>query len=183
MKRTLIIHPEDKSTLFLTQIYESIKKKSIIKGNITKDELRIIIPGYDRIIMCGHGTPMGLMSVGQFGADTRGYIIDESFVPVLRGKECIFIWCNSDRFVEFHKLKGFYTGMFVSEYGEADYCGIRYVKKGQVEESNGAFAAIMKTHINKSPKVILKSVLRSYGVLGEVNPVAAYNNSRLYLSE
>lgn len=177
----LVVHPADKSTDFLYPIYENLKNKKVIRGGITKDELKNIVKDASRCIFMGHGTPMGLMSVGQFKGDIRGYIIDDSFAPILKDKECIFIWCHANRFVEKHQLKGFSTSMFCSEYSECHYEGVRYVKKGQVEESNDAFASIVGSHINSSIKTLHKSVIREYGVLAEVNPVAAYNNSRLLL--
>jgi len=179
--KTLIIHPFDRSTFFLGRIYESIKNKRLITNGATKDEIRGLIKESSKIIMCGHGSPNGLFSVGQFGPDTGGYIIDESMVEVLRGKNLITIWCHANRFIERHKLKAFSSSMFCSEYSECSFESVKGVKRGMVEESNNAFASIVGSHINSSLKVLHKSVIREYGVLGEVNPVAAYNNERLLL--
>ena len=40
--KCLIIHPEDQSTTFLKQIYEPLKNKTVIEGDITKSELPIV---------------------------------------------------------------------------------------------------------------------------------------------
>ena len=72
--------------------------------------------------------------------------------------------------------------MFCSEYSECDYERVKGVKKGMVEESNNAFASIVGSHINSSLKDQHRSVIREYGVLGDVNPVAAYNHKRLYFN-
>jgi hypothetical protein len=181
MKKTLVIHPKDFSTDFLSPIYAPVKNKKVITGGVSKDEVRELIKSHDRIMMMGHGTPMGLMSINRFGPDARGYIIDESMVEVLKDKECVFIWCNADEFVNKYNLKGFYSGMFISEYGEAYYCGVRYVRKGQVEESNDRFAAVVSSYINKGVKKLYESVRQEYGVLAETNPIASYNNERIYL--
>jgi hypothetical protein len=36
----------------------------------------------------------------------------------------VFIWCNADQFMKRHQLRGFYSGMFISEVQEALMYGI-----------------------------------------------------------
>jgi hypothetical protein len=69
--------------------------------------------------------------------------------------------------------------MFCSEYSECFYVGVKGVKEGMVEKSNEAFASIMSKYINEDINTIHKNVIQEYGMLGEINPVAAYNNERL----
>lgn len=64
--KNLIIHPEDPTTSFLSQIYSPLKNKTIVKGGITKSELRELIESHDRVLMLGHGSPYGLLSQAQF---------------------------------------------------------------------------------------------------------------------
>ena len=64
--KTLIIHPKDSTTTFLKHIYAPILDKTIVTVGIDKSELRELIYNHDRVIMLGHGSPWGLMSVGQF---------------------------------------------------------------------------------------------------------------------
>ena len=64
--KTLIIHPKDKSTNFLKSIYKDIPYKTIITGGCHYTDVVNEMKTHDRIIMCGHGTPYGLLSVGQF---------------------------------------------------------------------------------------------------------------------
>ena len=179
--RTLIIHPTDRTTDFLTPIYENIPDKFVINGGVSKNDLKEVIPLFDRVIMCGHGTPKGLLSVGQF--DTQfGYIIDETFIDVLSEKtENIYIWCNADQFVRKHNLKGFYSGMFVSEVGESIYCGIPS-PQDIVTESNDTFSNILSKYINNNVSVIHKEVKKEYGEFSLSNPIGYYNNKRLYLT-
>ena len=80
--KTLIIHPEDSTTTFLSQIYASLTNKTIVKGGITKSELREIIESHDRVLMLGHGSPYGLLNPDQF-PDAGSYIIDESMVILI----------------------------------------------------------------------------------------------------
>ena len=97
---TLIIHPEDSTTTFLTPIYSGIKEKTVITGGVTKNELIREIEAHDRIMMMGHGSPSGLLSMRKFKNHFGLYIIDEEMVPLLSGKkDSIFIWCYADRFV------------------------------------------------------------------------------------
>jgi hypothetical protein len=102
-----------------------------------------LIEEHDRVMMCGHGAPMGLFSVGQF-KNTGGFIIDHTMVDILSKKDnSIFIWCNADQFVNRFKLKGFYSGMFISEVGEAYYCGLPGTKQDVVDESNFGFCELL----------------------------------------
>lgn len=111
---TLILHPADKTTDFLKPIYSSISNKTVIWGGICKTQLRKLIENHDRVIMLGHGSPWGLLSVGQFPL-AGSYIIDYSMVELLSKKtHNIFIWCHADQFVQRHGLHGFSSGMFVS---------------------------------------------------------------------
>ena len=180
--KTLIIHPKDKSTQFLDIVYEPIPNKTIITGGITKEEVRKLIEEHDRVMMCGHGAPMGLFSVGQF-KNSGGFIIDHTMVDILSKKDnSIFIWCNADKFVDHFKLKGFYSGMFISEVGEAYYCGLPGTKQDEVDESNFGFCELLSECINEPHDVMYETIIKNYGKIAEENPVALYNHNRLYLS-
>lgn len=184
MKKTLIIHPQDPSTTFLEIVYKDVPNQTLITGGITKNELRELIESHDRVLMMGHGSPGGLFAVGRFlleSAPYSGYIIDQSMVPLLEKKEGnVFIWCNADRFVDTFKLKGFYTGMFISEVGEALYCGLPGTPQEVVDESNYGFCEIISKHINEDTDTIYNNVTKEYGVIADENPVAQYNYNRLY---
>lgn len=179
MKRTLIIHPKDYSTNFLRGIYKDIQFKTIITGGCSQDDVIEEIKRNDRIIMCGHGTPDGLLSIGGF-VGKNVHIINQKCVPHLKDKECIFIWCNADKFVERHKLNGFYSGMFVSEVGEARYCGVEDYNQSKVSSSNYSFSEIVSRHIHNNLKELYENVKVDYGILAENNPVVKYNHERLY---
>lgn len=179
--KTLIVHPKDDSTSFLDIVYKPIENKTLITGGVTKNELIKLIMEHDRIMMMGHGSPGGLFSVGQF-KNSGGYIIDRTIVPYLKNKQNnVYIWCNADRFVEEYNLKGFYSGMFISEVGEANYCGLPGTKQDVVDESNYGFCNIISKYINENKDVIYENVKKEYGLIAENNPVAYYNNNRLYL--
>jgi len=147
--KTLIIHPQDESTEFLSVIYKPIKNKTVIIGGSHKSELMHLIPQYDRVIMLGHGSHSGLYAIGVWW-DRPQFIIDESIVPYLRGNpNNMYIWCDADQFVERHGLSGFYTGMFISEKMESLECGVIGVDHADIDESNTRFSDILSRYIQK----------------------------------
>lgn len=179
--KTLIVHPKDSSTSFLDIVYEPIVDKTVITGGMSKLELHELIESHDRVMMMGHGSPYGLFSVGQFYGVGGGYIIDRESVELLKEKDnSVFIWCNADQFVNRHELRGFYSGMFISEVGEAYYCGLPGTSQDMVDESNYGFCNIIAKYINEPTEVIYENVVPEYGVIAENNSVALYNKLRLY---
>jgi len=184
MNKTLVIHPFDRTTHFLREIYEDIPHKTVITGGYTTNEVEKLISKHDRIIMLGHGSPNGLFSVGQFQTDINGsgYVIHSGTVELLQNKQNIYIWCHANQFVEKHNLKGFYSGMFVSEVGEA----LMYKLKGDkrlIEESNNTFSFMLGSVINKPMNEIYNSIKSEYGWLADRNEIAKYNHERLGLAE
>lgn len=178
--KTLIIHPKDSSTTFLDIVYENVENKTVITGGVSKGDLIRLIEEHDRVMMMGHGSPAGLFAVGQFN-NTGAYIIDQSMVPYIKQKkDNVYIWCNADKFVEIFGLTGFYSGMFISEVGEANYCNLPGMTQDIVDESNYGFVNIVSKYINEDTNVIHENVKKEYGVIAENNPVALYNNNRIY---
>lgn len=177
MEKTLIIHPDDRSTDFLKPIYASIEKATIITGGKSKNEVVELIEQHDRTIILGHGSPNGLFAMRQFNC-TEAMIIDHTMVPSLGvGKNNIYIWCNADQFVNRYHLKGFYSGMFISEYIEAIGCGVPTLEEN-VEDSNKLFADI----VGKSVIMESKNICNNTKVLYYIpnNKIVQYNNKRLY---
>jgi len=181
--KILVIHPSDYSTNILKPIYAGLDEATVVTEG-TKDEVEQLIEQHDQIIMLGHGSPWGLFSVGKFKTD-NGYVIDNSFVYLLSQKKSnIYIWCNADKFVKRHELKGFYSGMFISEVSEANYCGLSGTLQSVVDESNDYFANELGKILGKgSLRETYKHIRNSYRQLSESNSIAQYNNERLYLTE
>lgn len=120
-----------------------------------------------------------MLSVGQFG--TWGFIIDETFVDVLRGKDKnMFIWCYAKSFVERLNLHGLYTDMFISEVGEAYYHGFLKVTQEEVTESNNVFGEIVGSNINKTNEEIYDILKTEYFRFGKSNQIGKYNSYRIY---
>ena len=152
---------------------------TIITGSVSQEDIEKEIREHDRIMMMGHGCPSGLFSMGLF-PKSNGLVISEKHVPLLKGKECVFIWCNADEFVKRYDLKGFYSGMFISEVGEAMYCGFPETKQFEVSTSNYGFANILGEHSNKSIENMYKETRKGYELMTHNSPVAKYNYDRLY---
>lgn len=181
MNNTLIIHPEDSSTKFLEVIYKDLPNKTVITGGIPPDRLKEMMEDFDRIMMMGHGGPSGLFSINKF-PKTGGLVIDDSHVEILQSKQdSVFIWCNADRFVMKNELSGLFSGMFISEVGEAYYCGLPGTGQDIVDESNYGFCEIMGQCIHEPQEIAYKILLEKYGEIAKDNPVAFYNYNRLYL--
>jgi len=179
--KNLVIHPEDKSTTFLSPIYKNAHNKRVLSKDSSIQEVHDLIKTSGRALMMGHGSPSGLFSIGRF-KDAMGLVIGRSAVELLKDKpENIYIWCNADRFVEPNNLRGFYSGMFISEVGEAMYCGVKGVTQEIVDESNDTFAEIVGKYIHLPVAELYEKVKEEYGKLAETNPVAKYNHERLYL--
>ena len=138
--KTLVIHPEDDTTTFLEDIYWNKDWTVMNDPFIARHELIKMIQDHDRIVMLGHGSPLGLFG----GFDM---LIDDSLAPLLRQKETVCIWCNADKFVQHNKMSGFHTGMFISEVFEANYHDINNIDEIEVEDSNFIFATLMNDYI------------------------------------
>lgn len=175
----LVIHPDDRSTDFLKVIYSNLEDKTVVTGAASRKEIIELVENHDRVIMLGHGSPTGLFGIN-FGRD---YVIDSSHAKLLRAKDHnIYIWCNADRYVEYHNLKGMYSGMFISEVSEANFCGLRDVTQEQVTESNNYFANTLGSYINETIESAYVTTKNSYKELASNNSVAEYNYLRLQLS-
>jgi hypothetical protein len=181
--KTLVIHPEDRSTDFLKPIYAGIKHKTVLTKNVSHDKFLSAIRSHDTIILLGHGSSSGLFNVSGIGKGVM--VVGESLVEELRDKQLIAIWCNADKFIEHHSLPALYSGMFISEVSEAKYCNVQG-DQAMVNESNNTFAALLGNMLGESPadlKTVHSLVGESYEELGEVNAVAKYNSDRFYYKE
>lgn len=184
---TLVIHPKDRTTNFLKRIYKDIPNKTVITGGTDRQSIIQLIGMHDRILLMGHGSPNGLFTAGQFEFNTPGmlsssYVIGDGCVEALRKKDnVLYLWCNADRFVNYHKLKGLYSGMFISETDEARYCRVK-ANQTQVTESNDLFAYLLGEQLATSkPLNEIHQIVKSlYSEMAEYNSVAEYNNNRWY---
>lgn len=126
--------------------------------------------------MMGHGSPAGLFGINF----NNNFIIDESFVSILKHTENIYIWCNADRFVNKYKLTGLYTGMFISEVEEAIYCNLATPSQDIVDASNTLFAKAFNRYINMPIDKLYKFLKTEYLYTAKRNFIANYNYNRIF---
>ena len=168
--KTLVIHPIDATTSFLTEIYAD-KDWTVINHNPSHKELKAQIAAHDRIVMLGHGTEYGLIQPN----NGLRLIINSDLVYLLRQKICVCIWCNADIFARKYELKGFYTGMIISEYTEA----IDFAVNTTADEllySNIWFAKCVKDSID-APNMLSAMKIRYDH---DTNPVIDFNKKNLW---
>ena len=171
--KTLVIHPDDRSTDFLKEIYLGRGYDVITRWDMSYPVLKAMVQTHDRIMMMGHGSPNGLIGYGHI-------FMNPKFIKLLQTKDCVCIWCNADKYVIPHNIRGFYTGMFISEVGEASYFGIK-VSQDVIDHSNELFAQEMRRCVNLGdPKLICEEIKSVY--VGD-SPVFQFNNDRLYYRE
>jgi hypothetical protein len=166
--KTLVIHPTDPTTDFLSVIYQD-EDWTVVRNIVSTSSLIKSIQEHDSIIMMGHGSESGLYDINK-----RQYIVDDRFIFVLREKQCTFIWCHADEFVRKYKLKGLYSGMVISDYEEALYHSVN-VQGNEIEESNTLFAEAVRQALKHLDPVYKFKILYE----GESN-VIAYNRERFY---
>ena len=151
--KTLVIHPKDDSTFFLTQSYLNLEATVVTDVYVGKSKLKELIKTHDKIIMMGHGTKDGLIST------PKRFVIDSSFVYLLRDKICICVWCNANEFFNKYKLKGYATGMVVSELDESYYYGVNCTLK-EIDDSNQLFGESLKLALQSED--VRTKLLESY---------------------
>lgn len=167
--KTLVIHPYDKSTLFLCRIYSDLGC-TVIDKEYSDAYMKNAIERHERIILLGHGSPSGLF------IHLRTFI-DSQFVYLLRQKQLVGIWCNADKFAEKYNLSGFFTGMFISDYEEAISEGVKATAE-EIKYSNDFFAGIAGKYINCEPAEMLQNIQQEYNLPDNV--VIEFNRNRLY---
>jgi hypothetical protein len=169
--KTLVIHPKDETTDFLSIIYAD-KDWTVMNSNLTKSALTKQIAAHNRIVMLGHVSEMGLLHF-------RELIIDKTFVNLLKEKSCVCIWCHADEFVNEHGLQGFYTGMFISELIEAFENDIDSNWK-DIRHSNALFAEAVNQSIDTDNP--LENIKELYKEPEEGCEVMGFNRARLYIN-
>ena len=171
MSKVLVIHLKDKSTDFLKLIYKD-KDYDVINEFKCQAQLRTAIESHDKIIMMGHGLPSGLINPKGFGL-----AIDYSFADLLRKKETISIWCWSDQFFRNNDIKGFHTGMIISECVEQKYAlGKVYLDKEKQLANMEKFATIVGECIEQTPLEMQKYILEHYN---DNDRVTQYNRKNI----
>jgi hypothetical protein len=183
--KTLVIHPDDRSTDPLKSVYAGLNNLTVITGGISVEEVHQMIVEHDRVIILGHGTPNGLMSIGKFTSNYSSfYVVDERIAKELAKKNNnIYIWCYASDFVKAHGLKGFCSGMFISELLEAEIMGVHNQSQDAVDAQFKYFCDLVGNVADKSAIEIYEHVSNEYGKWINKCPITKYNHDRLYIGQ
>lgn len=164
--KTLVIHPKDSTTDMLKHVYAGKPYTVITNPDVSESTLRKAIADHDRIIMLGHGLPMGLIRSTKIShAKTlNDYIlIGDAYADLLRSKETISIWCYSDAYFRKHGMKGFHTGMIISEVKEAyAVIGACPLTEAALYQNMVRFSQLLGACIELSPDAIQAYMLAHY---------------------
>jgi hypothetical protein len=107
----------------LGKVYEGFENVKLFNSVEQHDEMVAAIaaaPREEPILLLGHGSPCGLYDMRAFDMMVTG--VDAELLkdrPNLIG-----IWCYASSYAAKHGLKGFFSGMFISEGGEAEVVGV-----------------------------------------------------------
>lgn len=182
-KGTLVIHPDDRSTDFLRAVYAGIPNCKVLTGKMSIWEVDLELAKASelgwRVIMLGHGTPHGLLAVGQFSGSA--YVVDSTSADYLTNPENIYIWCYASSFVNKHKLRGFSSSMFISEVAEADYCGLPNQSKEAIDIQCEYFCDLVGKVADRPVESMYQFVKNEFGVMRDYCDVASYNHDGLLL--
>ena len=88
----------------------------------------------DTLLICGHGSPRGLLH------PFKGYAVTDGMLRRnLRARNLICIWCHASDFGRTYGYKGFFSSMFISDALEAEYEGIKGYSDRQIWKSEDKF--------------------------------------------
>ena len=131
----------DTDTAVLKYIWMGMPKVKVVE--ITRDTVNpkalvneAIENEHDTLIMCGHGTPSGLMNPGFKGG---AYLVDQSNYQRIKCNRVIAVWCHAKDFAETYGVKGFWSSMFISNLMEAHYNHIYNTDAGTITHDETMF--------------------------------------------
>ena len=118
----IVVHPDDPSTKMLSLIYEGIDNVTVFDSWEQRKEILGAIasaPKDEQVLLLGHGSPYGLYDM------RYGLILTDSDAALLKDRpNLVGIWCYASDYAREHGLKGFFSGMFISEEPEAWVNGV-----------------------------------------------------------
>lgn len=112
----IVIHIDTMAdTAGLKKVYEGLDNVTLLYNPTYDDVCEELERNPDPLVMClGHGTPNGL-----FGEGFWGNVVDGTMTDLLKDRKMIGIWCYASEFGKTYNLHGFFTSMFISNFGEA----------------------------------------------------------------
>lgn len=159
----------DTDTAVLVNIWKGMKDVNVIEVNrMTKNGREMvdnaIAKETDTLIMCGHGTPSGLLNPSW----TTPYLVDNQNKHLIRARRVIGIWCHAKDFAERQNVRGFFSSMFISNSGEARMNGICTVSGKSITDEEILFC----NRLNR----LIKSSISMNGWVDRLVEQADYTN-------
>lgn len=156
----------DNDTRILRKMWEGMDAKVVSVTESTQKEICDAISNEeDTLLLCGHGTPRGLLHP-QYGYAVNDRMLREN----LKARNLIGIWCNASDFARFYDYKGFFSDMFISNSIEAEFNGITGYSDKKIWEDERLFCE--KVNILLKEGVPLKAwkdiLMESYDIEDEV---------------
>lgn len=144
----LVIHPKDRTTSFLSVLYEGMDAK-VLDQSASKREIERALhhqPPHERIMLLGHGLDKGLFSrdddtVREFNRIIVGH--PHAYYLRRHGSSLIGIWCHADKFARSEGLHGLFSGMIISDKWEAQEYGVITLQH-LIEEANEVMFAQLR---------------------------------------
>lgn len=133
----IVVHPSDPSTKMLGLIYEGLDNVTLFDSWEQRDEIRAALaaaPREEPVLLLGHGCPYGLYDL------RYGLVLTDADAELLKDRpNLVGIWCYASDYASRHGLKGFFSGMFISEEPEAWVNGVD-AEAGEIDGKAWDFA-------------------------------------------
>ena len=140
----------DTDTAVLRYIWMGMPNVKVVEiTRSTRNPIRLVNEAieqeHDTLIMCGHGTPAGLLNPAFNGS---AYLVGAHNYMKIRCNRIIGIWCHAKDFAESYGVRGFWSSMFISNKGEASSNGIYSVSDKSITEQEILFCVRLNQLIN-----------------------------------
>lgn len=164
----LVIHPKDKSTDFLKAIYAGLDDVTVLSENLSTEKVtEELLKDYDTVLILGHGWQGGL-----YDRIAKTTVVNGMHARLLENKNVIAVFCNASDYLKIFNIKGFATGMFISEDYEAKDCNLPCTVE-EIQASSEKFAIVMSSAVRKPLTEIPQYIRENYII--ENNPVVKLN--------
>lgn len=180
----IVIHPKDRTTLFLSKLYEGIEDAVVITEAFNKKEINYIFhhaPKNERIMLLGHGGCNGLYwRCDDTKSEFEGVVVGHQHKYHLRnhGSDIVAVFCHADKFAEHEHLHGLFTGMIISEMSEAVAEGIETTEE-EIERENLKFVSRLRFLLDE--KIPLCEIPMRMLALDDIHsPLTKFNYQRIY---
>lgn len=132
----------DNDTAVLRNLWNGMPDVKVVEiGKFTRNARRMVDEAIaqetEMLVMCGHGTPEGLINPNF--TDYDRYLIDRRNKDLIRAKSIVGIWCHAKDFAERYGVRGFWSSMFISNLMEAHVNGIYNTDSGTITHDETMF--------------------------------------------